>query len=79
MKQQAAKIYIAIIAALGLAILVANSINVRTSAIDPLMFVVILVLAGIAQRNPVVLFRSSAISVAFAVKIAGYVLFGTPV
>src|SRR5207245_11565637 len=29
--------------------------------------------------NPVVLFRSSAISVAFAVKIAAYVLFGTPV
>src|SRR5207249_856198 len=37
-----------------------------------------LVLVGIAQRNPVVLFRSSAISVAFAVKIAAYVLFGTP-
>jgi HD domain-containing protein/MASE9 protein len=79
MKQQAAKIYIGVIAALGLGVLVANSINVPTSGIDPVMFVVILVLVGIAQRNPVVLFRSSAISVAFAVKIAAYVLFGTPV
>src|SRR5216110_3374081 len=79
MKQQAAKIYIGVIAALGLVVLVANSINVPTSAIDPVMFVVILVLVGIAQRNPVMLFRSSAISVAFAVKIAAYVLFGTGV
>jgi hypothetical protein len=79
MKQQAANVYIGLVAALGLVVLVANSINVRTSGIDPVMFVVILVLAGIAQRNPVVLFRSSAISVAFAVKIAAYVLFGTPV
>jgi HD domain-containing protein/MASE9 protein len=79
MKQLAAKIYIAIIAALGVVVLVASSINAPTSAIDPVMFVVILLLAGIAQRNPVVLFRSSSISVAFAVKIAGYVLFGTPV
>src|SRR5256714_8325229 len=78
MKQQAAKIYIGALAALGVVVLVANSINVRTSAIDPVMLVVILVLVGIAQRNPVVLFRSSAISVAFAVKIAAYVLFGTP-
>ncbi len=79
MKNQAAKLYIGIIAALGLVVLVANSINVPTSSIDPVMFVVIMVLVGVAQRNPVVLFRSSAISVAFAVKIAAYVLFGTPV
>src|SRR5256714_2978220 len=79
MKQQGAKIYIGALAALGVVVLVANSINVRTSTIDPVMLVVILVLVGIAQRNPVVLFRSSAISVAFAVKIAAYVLFGTPV
>ena len=79
MKQQAAKAYIALVAALGLVVLVASSINVRTSAIDPVMFVFILVLVGVAQRNPVVLFRSSSISVAFAVKIAAYVLFGTAV
>jgi len=79
MKKQLANVYIATIAALGVIVLVANSINARTSVIDPVMFVVILVLVGVAQRNPVVLFRSSAISVAFAVKIAAYVLFGTPV
>jgi hypothetical protein len=79
MKQQMAKVYIGVVAVLGLAVLVANSINARTNQIDPVMLVVILALVGIAQRNPVVLFRSSAISVAFAVKIAAYVLFGTPV
>ena len=79
MKKQLANVYIATVAALGLIVLVANSINARTSVIDPVMFMVILVLVGVAQRNPVVLFRSSAISVAFAVKIAAYVLFGTPV
>jgi len=79
MKQKAANVYIGIVAALGLIVLVASSINARTSAIDPVMFVFILVLVGVAQRNPVVLFRSSAISVAFAVKIAAYVLFGPAV
>jgi putative nucleotidyltransferase with HDIG domain len=79
MKQNVANAFIGILAALGLTVLVASSIDVRTSAIDPVMFVFILVLVGIAQRNPVVLFKSSAISVAFAVKIAAYVLFGTPV
>src|SRR5438876_10315920 len=79
MKQQAAKIYIALIATLGVIVLITNSFNVHTSSIDPVMFIFILVLVGIAQRNPVVLFRSSSISVAFAVKIAAYVLFGTPV
>src|SRR5947208_13769410 len=78
MKQQAANVYIALVAALGVIVLIASSFNVRTSAIDPVMFIFILALAGVAQRNPVVLFRSSAISVAFAVKIAAYVLFGTP-
>ena len=63
MKQKAAKLYIGIVASLGLIVLVASSLNARTSGIDPVMFVFILVLVGIAQRNPVVLFRSSAISV----------------
>jgi putative nucleotidyltransferase with HDIG domain len=79
MKQQAARVYIAAVALLGLVVLVASSIDVRASAIDPVMFLLILALVGIAQRNPVQLFQSSAISVAFAVKIAAYVLFGTPV
>ena len=79
MKQQIAGLYIAIVAAIGGFLLIATSVDVRASAIDPVMFLLILALVGIAQRNPVVLFRSSAISVAFAVKIAAYVLFGTPV
>jgi putative nucleotidyltransferase with HDIG domain len=79
MKQQVAQVYIALVALAGFIVLVANSINAPTSGIDPVMFLFILALVGIAQRNPVVLFRSSAISVAFAVKIAAYVLFGTPV
>lgn len=79
MKQHIARAYIGILAALGVIVLISSSIDARTSAIDPVMFLLILVLAGLAQRNPVMLFRSSAISVAFAVKIAAYVLFGTPV
>src|SRR5438445_11223394 len=78
MKQQAANLYIALVAALGVIVLITSSINLHTSAIDPIMFIFIMALVGIAQRNPVVLFRSSAISVAFAVKIAAYVLFGAP-
>src|SRR5438046_2312385 len=78
MKQQAAKIYIAIIATLGLVVLVTTSVTVSTSAIDPVMFVFILVLVGMGQRNPGVHFRSGPNSGAFAVKIAAYVLFGTP-
>ena len=78
MKQKVANAYIAILAAVGVIVLVTSSLEARASAIDPVMFLLILVLAGLAQRNPVMLFRSSAISVAFAVKIAAYVLFGTP-
>src|SRR5207245_7316081 len=65
MKQQAAKAYIALVAALGLVVLVASSISVRTSTIDPVMFVFILVLVGVAQRNPVVLIRYGSIYDAF--------------
>jgi putative nucleotidyltransferase with HDIG domain len=43
------------------------------------MFVLLLVLAAVAQRVPVFLFRSSAISVSFAAVIAGYVLYGPAV
>ena len=46
------------------------------ASIDPLMFAVLLTLAAVAQRIPVFLFRSSAISVSFAAVIASYVLYG---
>src|SRR3989442_1073246 len=41
------------------------------------MLAVLVALACVAQRVPVFLFRSSAISVSFAAVIAAYVLYGT--
>ncbi len=71
MKARVANLYITAVAATGIAIFVVNSLTVRPSAaLDPVMFVFLLALAGVAQRNPVRLFSSSSISVAFAVKIA---------
>src|SRR5207247_1887458 len=79
-KSRMADLYIAAVVAGGTLCFVLNSLSVRPAAsLDPVMFVFLLTLAGVAQRNPVMLFRSSAISVAFAVKIAAYVLFGTGV
>jgi len=49
------------------------------STIDPLMFALLLTLAAVAQRIPVFLFRSSAVSVSFAAVIASYVLYGPAV
>jgi len=48
-------------------------------SVDPLMFVVLVLLAAVTQRMPVFLFRSSAISVSFAAVIASFVLYGTGV
>src|SRR5438128_8745802 len=45
--------------------------------LDPIMLVVLIGLACLAQRVPVFLFRSSAISVSFAAVIVAYVLYGT--
>ena len=79
-KARMADLYIAAVVAGGTLCFILNSLSVRPAAsLDPVMFVFLLTLAGVAQRNPVMLFRSSAISVAFAVKIAAYVLFGTGV
>ena len=74
-----ADVYIALVAGLGAILLVFASLEAHPEAVDPVMFLLVMALAGIAQRNPVTLFRASAISVAFAVKIAAYVLFGTGV
>jgi len=79
-KVQIANFYIASVVVIGAVCFVLNSLSVKPAAtLDPVMFVFLLTLAGVAQRNPVRLFRSSAISVAFAVKIAAYVLFGVSV
>ena len=75
-----ANLYIWTVVLSGTICFVLNSLSVKPAAsLEPVMFVFLLALAGIAQRNPVRLFRSSAISVAFAVKIAAYVLFGVSV
>jgi|SRR6266540_457855 len=79
MKQRIANAYITIVAGVGALCFLATFDIRLTAALDPVMFLLILTLAGIAQRNPVMLFRSSSISVAFAVKVAAYVLFGTGV
>src|SRR5947209_15708170 len=76
MKKILADVYIFAVVAVGVACLVAASLGVRVASIDPLMFVLLLGLAAVAQRNPVMLFRSSAISMSFAIKVAAYVLFG---
>ncbi|MEA2662076.1 MAG: hypothetical protein QOH08_1648, partial [Chloroflexota bacterium] len=76
MKKIVADIYIFAVVALGTASLVAASLAVKAGSVDPLMFVLLLGLAAAAQRNPVMLFRSSAISMSFAINVAAYVLFG---
>ena len=79
MKRIFADIYIFTVVAVGAACLVAASLGVKVANLDPLMFVLLLGLAAAAQRNPVMLFRSSAISMSFAIKVAAYVLFGVGV
>lgn len=79
MKKLFADVYIFAVVAAGAACLVVGSLGVRVASLDPLMFVLLLGLAAVAQRNPVMLFRSSAISMSFAIKVAAYVLFGVGV
>jgi hypothetical protein len=76
MKKILADVYIFAVVATGATCLAAASLGVKVASLDPLMFVLLLGLAAAAQRNPVMLFRSSSISMAFAIKVAAYVLFG---
>ena len=69
--------YVLIVAALGAIAVAAAFRTVQLSAVDPLMLGILVLLAAVTQRMPVVLFRSSAISVSFAAVIASYVLYGT--
>src|SRR3989442_3320197 len=70
-------LYVGTVAFAGLIALMAASSTQRTDALDPIMLAVLVALACVAQRVPVFLFRSSAISVSFAAVIAAYVLYGT--
>src|SRR5712691_9260862 len=71
--------YVAGVAALGAVGMVQSVRGIDLAGIDPLMLVVLVALAAAAQRMPVFLFRSSAISISFAAVIASFVLYGTGV
>jgi hypothetical protein len=70
-------LYVGTVTVAGLIALVAATSKQRTDSLDPIMLAVLVTLACVAQRVPVFLFRSSAISVSFAAVIAAYVLYGT--
>jgi len=78
-KARIAPFYIPAVIGLGAIALVVGSQDIGSRDIDPVMVLVLAGLAGIAQRLPVFLFKSSAVSVAFAATIASYVLYGTGV
>jgi putative nucleotidyltransferase with HDIG domain len=71
--------YVLFVAALGAAALAQSLRGVSFAGIDPLMLAILVALAAAAQRMPVFLFRSSAISISFAAVIASYVLYGSDV
>jgi len=70
-------LYVSSITFAGFIALVAATTTMRVDLLDPIMLAVLVGLACLAQRVPVFLFRSSAISVSFAAVIAAYVLYGT--
>lgn len=70
--------FIASIALAGSAILVVIFARLDLSGVDPLAAGMLFTLGALAQRTPVYVFRSSAVSVAYVATIAGYVLYGMP-
>ena len=75
----ATRTYVLTVALVGLVCVAQAARTASFGAVDPLMFVILVLLAAVTQRMPVFLFRSSAISVSFASVIASYVLYGTGV
>ena len=73
------ELYVASVTLTGLVALMLASSTQRLDVLDPVMLALLIGLACLAQRVPVFLFRSSAISVSFAAVIAAYVLYGTGV
>src|SRR5688572_31051756 len=69
--------YIGAVTVLGFAALAYSVL--RLTAVDPVMVGLLVGISAVAQRLPVFLFKSSAISVSFAAVIASYVLYGTGV
>jgi putative nucleotidyltransferase with HDIG domain len=68
--------YIAAVAMVGGALIAWSLLTVNTAVADPTTILLLALLAAGAQRMPVFLFKSSAVSVAFAATIAAYVLYG---
>src|SRR5688500_6310183 len=73
------RFYVLFVAALGAAALAQSLRTVSFDRVDPLMLAILIGLAAAAQRMPVFLFRSSAISISFAAVIASYVLYGVEI
>ena len=71
--------YIGGVAGVGALVIAWSTLNLGTAVADPITVLLLGILAAGAQRLPVFLFRSSAVSVAFAATIAAYVLYGTPI
>src|SRR5207245_10564996 len=69
-------LYVGLVTAAGVLSVAIAAITLRISSLDPLMFALLVILAAVAQRIPVFLFRSSAISVSFAAAFAASVLYG---
>ncbi|MGH2491153.1 MAG: hypothetical protein ACRDF9_06545, partial [Candidatus Limnocylindria bacterium] len=72
-------VYVLFVATLGAAALAQSLRTLSLDRVDPLMLAILIALAAAAQRMPVFLFRSSAISISFAAVIASYVLYGVEV
>jgi hypothetical protein len=70
---------VAAVAVLGALALAEASLRAEVYSFDLPVILLLAAGAGLAQRAPVFLFRSSAVSVAFAATIATYVLYGTGV
>ena len=76
-KPQLASLYIATVVLGGAAAVVYATLVLSPATPDFVMLALLIAVAGASERAPIFLFRSSAISIAFAATIATYVLYGT--
>ena len=70
--------YVAVVAAAAAIVFSLELPRFAPAHVDIVALALLAALAGVAQRLPVYLFRSSAVSVAYVATIAAYVLYGTP-
>jgi hypothetical protein len=73
------RLFVLLVSGTGLGALAVSVTQLQPGLVDPTMLVLLVALAAAAQRMPVFLFRSSAISISFAAVIASFVLYGTGV